>query len=429
MEQAVMQQSRSIPWWKRLGAGLVTGAADDDPSGIATYSQVGAAYGYGMLWTVLLALPLMIGIQAVSARVGRVTGAGLAKNLRSEFPVPLVAGAVILLAIANVINLSADIGAIGAAAKLLAGGPAPLYAALAAILSVLLQVFIPLERYSPVLKILTLSLLAYLVTVAVLHVPWLTVAKETVWPTITMKADYAVAIVAVLGTTISPYLFFWQSSQEANEIKTTTHRKPLKKAPRQAPRAMKRIYIDTVVGMLFSEVVAFCIILVAAAVLHAHGKTNVQTSADAAMALRPLAGKFAFLLFATGIIGTGLLAIPVLAGSVAFALGETFNWRTGLEQKPARAKLFYGAIVAATIGGMVLSFTPMDPIKMLFWSAVINGVVAVPLMVLIMLLASRRKTMGKFPIPLWLKYLGWAATAAMGAATAVMIVTSFITRH
>ena len=421
-----MPQPGKAPWWKRLGAGLITGAADDDPSGIATYSQVGAAFGYGILWTVLLALPLMVGIQAVSARIGRVTGAGLARNLRDEFPTPLVAAAVILLAVANIINLSADIGAIGAATKLLLGGPAPLYAAVAAVLSVLLQVFIPFGRYTPILKVLTFSLFAYIATVLMIRVPWLHVLKELVWPTVTPSAGYAVAIVAVMGTTISPYLFFWQSSQEANETRTNAHRAPLKRKPAQAPRALKRIYVDTVIGMVLSEVVAFCIILAAAAVLHAHGKADIQTSADAAMALKPAAGRFAFLLFSIGIIGTGLLAIPVLAGSAAFALGETFKWRTGLEQKPGHAKLFYGAIAAATLGGMTLSFTPMDPIKMLFWSAVINGVVAVPLMVLIMLLASRRKTMGRFPIPGALKILGWAATGVMGVAAIVMFATALL---
>ena len=424
-----MPRTRKSSRWKQLGAGLITGAADDDPSGIATYSQVGAAFGYGILWTVLLALPLMIGIQAVSARIGRVTGAGLARNLRAEFPIQIVATAVILLAVANIINLSADIGAIGAATKLLLGGPAPLYAAMAAVLSVLLQIFVPFKRYTPILKVLTFSLFAYVATVLMIRVPWLQVLKQVVWPVIPLKADYAVAIVAVMGTTISPYLFFWQSSQEANETKTDSRRVPLKQAPTQAPHALKRIYVDTIMGMVLSEAVAFCIILAAAAVLHAHGKTDIRTSADAAMALKPVAGRFAFLLFASGIIGTGLIAIPVLAGSAAFALGETFKWRTGLEQKPGRAKLFYGTIAVATLGGMGLSFTPMDPIRMLFWSAVINGVVAVPLMVLIMLIASRRKTMGRFPIPVPLKILSWAATGVMGAAAIVMIATALMPHH
>ena len=423
-----MPQSSETPWWKRLGAGFITGAADDDPSGIATYSQVGAAFGYGILWTVLLSLPLMIGIQAVCARVGRVTGAGLARNLRTEFALPVVAGAVILLAIANVINLSADIGAIGAATKLLVGGPAPLYAAVAALLSVMLQVFVPMSRYTPILKLLALSLIAYVATIFMIRVPWTHVLKEMVWPTLTMKVDYAVGIVAVLGTTISPYLFFWQSSEEANEVRTDHHRQPLRQKSAHADGAFRRIWLDTTTGMLFSEVVAFCIILAGAAVLHVHGKTDIRTSADAAMALKPLAGKFAFVLFAGGIIGTGLLAIPVLAGSAAFALGETFRWRTGLDRKPQRAKLFYGAIAIATVGGMLISFTPVDPVKMLYWSAVINGVVAVPIMVLIMLLASRRKIMGKFPIPRVLKVLGWVATGVMGAATLVMFAT-FLPHH
>ena len=304
-----MPQTSESPWWKRIGAGFITGAADDDPSGIATYSQVGAAFGYGILWTVLLALPLMIGIQAVCARVGRVTGAGLARNLRAEFPLPVVAGAVILLAVANVINLSADIGAIGASAKLLVGGPAPLYAAIAALLSVALQVFVPMPRYTPILKVLALSLLAYIATIFMIRVPWPHVLKQLVWPTLTMKVDYAVAIVAVLGTTISPYLFFWQSSEEANEVRTDSRREPLREKPAHADGAFRRIWMDTIGGMVFSELVAFCIILAGAAVLHVHGKTDIQTSADAAMALKPLAGKFAFLLFAGGIIGTGLLAI------------------------------------------------------------------------------------------------------------------------
>lgn len=295
---------------KGLGAGLITGAADDDPSGIATYSQVGAAYGFNLLWTVLLCLPLMIGIQTVCARMGRVTGHGLAHNLKSCLPRPLVLGSVGLLFIANIINLSADIGAIGASTKLLLGGPAPLYGALAAILSVLLQVFVPFERYSPILKLLTLSLLAYVATVFAIHVPWASVFRHTFWPHLHPTAAYAVSLVAVLGTTISPYLFFWQSSQEADEVRVIRRRRPLKKAPRQAQAAFARIKNDTIVGMLFSEVVAFFIILTAAAVLHAHGKTDIQTSAQAAAALKPLAGEFAFLLFAFGIIGTGMLASP-----------------------------------------------------------------------------------------------------------------------
>ncbi|MEO8923382.1 MAG: divalent metal cation transporter [Caldimonas sp.] len=409
--------------FSRLGAGLITGAADDDPSGIATYSQVGASYGYGTLWTVVLALPLMIGIQTICARIGRVTGQGLASNIRSQCPFALTIGFVMLLFVANIINLSADIGAMGAAMKLLIGGPAFAYAAAFAVVSVLLQVFIPFESYSPMLKVLTLSLFAYVGTVFVIHVPWLDVATQTFLPTITFDAKYAVAVVAVFGTTISPYLFFWQASEEANEVRITRGRKPLRRAPQQGPDALRRINIDTITGMLFSEFVAFFIILTAAVVLHAHGKTDIQTSSDAAAALRPIAGKFAFWLFAGGIVGTGLLALPVLAGSCAYALGETFRWKTGLEAKPAKAKMFYGTIGLATLIGMMLSFSSIDPIKMLFWSAVINGVIAVPLMVVVMFLASRSKVMGKFSVSLRLRALGWLATLVMAAAAVVMFAT------
>jgi Mn2+/Fe2+ NRAMP family transporter len=389
----------------KLGAGLITGAADDDPSGIATYSQVGAAYGYGTLWTVVLALPLMIGIQTICARIGRVTGKGLAANIRSQYPVSVVMCFVLLLFIANIIN------------------PAFAYAAGFAVLSVVLQVFIPFDRYSPLLKLLTFSLFAYVGTVLVIHVPWLAVLKGTLFPTIPLNAKYAVAVVAVFGTTISPYLFFWQASQEADEVHITAGRKALRRASQQGPAALRRINVDTISGMLFSEVVAFFIILTAAVVLHAHGKTDIQTSSDAAAALRPIAGKFAFWLFAAGIIGTGLLALPVLAGSGAYALGETFRWKTGLESAPRKAKLFYATIAIATLLGMLLSFSPLDPIKMLFWSAVVNGVIAVPLMVVIMFLAAKRPVMGKFTISPRLKIVGWLATLVMAIAVVVMFAT------
>jgi NRAMP (natural resistance-associated macrophage protein)-like metal ion transporter len=407
----------------KLGAGLITGAADDDPSGIASYSQVGAAYGYGMLWTVLLALPLMIAIQTICARIGRVTGQGLGANIRSQCPLALAIGFVLLLFVANIINLSADIGAMGAALKLLIGGPAFLYAAGFAALSVLLQLWVPFAWYSPFLKLLTLSLVAYVATVFVIHVPWLAVARNMFLPHVTFSAGYSVAIVAVLGTTISPYLFFWQASQEANEVRVTLGRKPLRRASQQGPAALRRINLDTDIGMVFSEIVAFFIILTAAVVLHAHGKTDIQTSSDAAAALRPLAGPFAFGLFAAGIVGTGLLALPVLAGSAAYALGETFRWRTGMESTLSKGRLFYGTIALATMFGMLLSFSSIDPIKMLFWSAVINGVVAVPLLGVIMYLATRRKVMGKFAIPPALKWLGWLATLVMAAAAIIMFAT------
>ena len=416
-------EGRSGPLWGRLSAGLITGAADDDPSGIATYSQVGAAFGYGMLWCILLTMPLMIAIQGISAGIGRVTGHGLMEGIRTHYSRTLVYGLVLSIIVANVINLAADIGAMGAALKLLIGGPALIYAAAFALVSLLLQMFIPFSRYSPILKLLTLSLFAYVATIMVINVPWLAVLKSIVVPPITWDAKYAVGLVAVLGTTISPYLFCWQAAQEVEEIHANRERKSLNRAPLQAPNALRRIGIDTVVGMVFSNLIAFFIILTTAVVLHAHGKTDIQTSSDAAQALRPLAGKLAFALFAAGIIGTGLLALPVLAGATAYAASGAFGQRGGLEHKPQKAKFFYGVLIVASLAGIALNLTPLDPIKALYWSAVINGVAAVPLMFVMMLMGSSSKVMGKFTMPLLLKIFGWLATVVMAAAAIVMFVT------
>jgi len=411
------------PPWADLGAGLITGAADDDPSGIATYSQVGAAFGYGMLWCILVTMPLMIAIQAISAGIGRVTGHGLVDGMRKHYPHTLVYVLMISILIANVINLAADIGAMGAALKLLIGGPALLYAAGFAVLSLVLQIFIPFTRYSPILKLLTLSLFAYVATVLVIDVPWLAVLKSLVVPPISWNAKYAVGLVALLGTTISPYLFCWQAAQEVEEIGSNKQRKSLRRAPLQAPSALRRIGIDTTVGMIFSNLIAFFIILTAAVVLHAHGKTDIQSSSEAAEALRPLAGDLAFALFAAGIIGTGLLAVPVLAGATAYAASGAFGQRSGLQYKPLKAKFFYGVLTFASLAGIALNLTPLDPIKALYWSAVINGVAAVPLMIVMMLMGSSRKVMGKFTMPWPLKVFGWMATVAMAAAAVVMFVT------
>lgn len=411
------------PPWANLGAGLITGAADDDPSGIATYSQVGAAFGYGMLWCALLTMPLMIAIQAISAGIGRVTGHGLMDGMRKHYPHKLVYLLAASIFIANVINLAADVGAMGAALKLLIGGPALLYAAGFATLSLVLQIFIPFTRYSPFLKLLTLSLFAYVATVLVIDVPWAAVLKSVVLPPISWNAKYAVGLVALLGTTISPYLFCWQASQEVEEIESSTRRKSLRRAPQQAPSALRRIGIDTTVGMIFSNLIAFFIILTSAVVLHAHGKTDIQSSAQAAEALRPLAGNLAFALFAAGIIGTGLLAVPVLAGATAYAASGAFGRRSGLERKPHEAKFFYGVLVLAGLAGVALNLTPLDPIKALYWSAVINGVAAVPLMVVMMLMGSSARVMGQFTMPWPLKAFGWMATLAMATAAVVMFVT------
>jgi NRAMP (natural resistance-associated macrophage protein)-like metal ion transporter len=408
---------------KRLSAGLITGAADDDPSGIATYSQVGAKFGYATLWTMLLTVPLMIAIQVVAARIGRVSGFGLFDNLQKHYPASLVYGLTFLLIVANVVNLGADIGAMGAALKLLIGGPATLYALGFAMVSMLLQVFIPFSKYSPYLKILTVSLFAYVATVFVVKVPWGHVLKDTFIPPIQWTADYAMAVLAVLGTTISPYLFSWQAAQEVEEIRASDERQPLTKKPHQGDDAFRRIQLDTVVGMVFSNIVAFFIILTAAVTLHAHGKLDIQSSAQAAEALRPIAGPFAFMLFAAGIIGTGLLALPVLAGATAYAVAGALHQPYGLERTPMKAKAFYGVLIAAMVIGAGLNLTPIDPIKALYWSAVINGITAAPVMVLMLLLSNNKDAMGDFCVKGWTRGLGWLATLIMTVAAIVMLAT------
>ncbi len=410
---------------KKLGPGLITGAADDDPSGIATYSQAGAQFGFNMLWTVLFTYPLTVGIQIVSARIGRVSGHGLATNIRRHYPAWLLYAVVGLLLIANTINIAADISAMGEALKLLTGGKAHLYAVGFGIVSLLLQVFIPYQRYVRILKWLTLALLAYVATVFVVHIPWLEVARSAVMPQLSWKKEYITTVVAVFGTTISPYLFFWQASQEVEEMRADHQARPLIRAPEQAPANLKRIKLDTYMGMAFSNLVAFFIILTTAVTLNLHGVTDIQTSAQAAMALRPIAGDLAFMLFSAGIIGTGLLAIPVLAGSSAYAMAGAFKWKSSLEDTPMQARQFYAIIVFSTVIGIVLGFTSIDPIKALYWSAVINGVISVPIMVVMMLMAARSDIMGKFVITRRLKILGWLATAMMALAVVSMLATFF----
>ena len=410
-------------WFRQLGPGLITGAADDDPSGIATYSQAGAQFGYQLGWTVVLTYPLMVGIQMVSARMGRVTGHGLASNIRSHFPRPILYVIVSMLVIANTINVAADIAAMGQALRLLVGGGQHGHAVVFGIFSLALQVFLPYQRYVRYLKWLTLGLLGYVGVVFTIGVPWLEVAKGIVWPHVAFTAQTLTVIVAVFGTTISPYLFFWQAAQEVEEIKADPAAHALTKSPQEARRHLRRIKIDTYVGMGFSNLIALFIIISAAATLHASGVTDIQTSAQAAEALRPIAGDSAFLLFSLGIIGTGLLAVPVLAGSAAYAVAEAFKWRRGLDLKLLQAREFYAMIAFATLGGVALNFTPLDPIKALFWSAVINGVIAVPIMVVMMLLADDRRVMGPFVGTRRLKMLGWLATWTMGAAVVAMLVT------
>jgi NRAMP (natural resistance-associated macrophage protein)-like metal ion transporter len=406
-----------------LGPGVITGAADDDPSGIATYSQAGAQYGVHMLWTLVLTYPLMAGIQMVAAHLGRVTGRGLAANVKRGFPVWVLYPVVVLLLVANTVNISADLAAMGEAAVLIAPHSLPpiYYTVGFGVLSLLLQVFMPYRRYVRVLKWLTLALLTYVGVVFTVHIPWGEVAVHTVLPRFKLDAKAFTMVTAIFGTTISPYLFFWQSSQEVEEINGDGDAKPLRSAPRGGWRILKNVDFDTLVGMFFSNAVAFFIVLTTAVTLNAHGVTQIDTAAQAASALKPIAGPLGFSLFALGILGTGLLAIPVLSGSAGYAVAECFGWREGLALKPLEAVGFYAVVAVATVGGILLTFFGVDPIKALFWSAVINGVVSAPIMAVMMLLASRPSVMGRFLLKPRLKVLGWIATAVMAAAAAGML--------
>jgi len=402
---------------------LITGASDDDPSGIATYSQVGAQFGFSMTWVMLFTWPLMAAIQEISARIGRVTGDGIAGNIREHYPRWLLLVIVALLIVANVINLGADLGAMAAALQLIVGGSVHLYVFGFAVLCALLEVFSRYEDYVCILKWTAVSLFAYVATAFAVDVPWRQVIRHIVVPSVTWDRDYLVAIVAVLGTTITPYCFFWQSSEEAEDerIDPAAHR--LIDAPEEAPAEIGRIRLDTYLGMGFSNLISLFIIITAAATLNAHGVTDIQTSAQAAEALRPIAGVFTFALFALGIIGIGLLAVPVLAGSAAYALGEALGWPTGLSRLPRDAKAFYATIAIATVVGVFINFLDIDPIKALFWSAVLNGIAAVPLMAVIMIMAMQPRVMGPFTLPKPLWAMGWLTTGVMAAAVAAMFAT------
>jgi len=407
-----------------LGPGLITGAADDDPSGIATYSQAGAQFGFAITWTLLFTYPLMAAIQEISARIGRTTGMGIAANIRHHYPNWILQTVVFLLIAANTINIGADLGAMGDAVSLLVGGPKFLYIVGFGILCALLQIFIPYARYVSVLKFLTFALFAYFGTVMVVKVPWGEAARGFLIPTLSANAEFWTLVVAIFGTTISPYLFFWQASQEVEEVKNVPQRKPLVEAPKQGPDAFDRIRVDTYVGMAFSNLVALAIMFTTAATLHAAGTTDIQTSSQAAEALKPIAGQFALGIFTLGIVGTGLLAVPVLAGSAAYALCEAQRWPIGLARKPKRAKAFYTTIAIATLSGVAITLSPLDPIKALFWSAVINGVVAVPVMAMMMLITSNKNIMGKFVLKGALRLVGWVATGVMAAAALGMGITA-----
>ncbi|WP_233839300.1 NRAMP family divalent metal transporter [Paraburkholderia sp. ZP32-5] len=400
----------------RVGPGLITGVADDDPSGIATYSQAGAQFGLGMLWTMPLAFPLMAAVQSMCGNLGRVTGKGLAANIKAVFPPVVLYGVVTLLLIANTLNIAADVAAMGEAAELVTGIDRHLMTAVFVLASVFCQILVPYHRYVFFLKWLTLSLLAYAAVVFMVHVPWGQVALRTVWPAFRLDASSAAVVLGVFGTTISPYLFFWQASEEVEDMQVKRGSAPLLSDPRAAPTELRRIRWDTWSGMFYSDITGWFIILATGVTLHVAGVTHIETAAQAASALRPLAGDFAYLLFAVGIFAVGLIGVPVLAGSGAYALSESMGWKEGLEHSVAEARGFYGIIAASVLIALALQYSPISPMRALFWSAVINGVVAVPLMVVIILLVSKSSVMGPFTASRPVRTLGWIATAVMGFA-------------
>ncbi len=412
---------KGIALLQQLGPGFITGAADDDPSGIATYSQGGAQFGYSLLWTMLLTFPLMVAIQMISALIGRVTGHGLARNMGEVLPGWLVTVLVGLLFLANTINVGADLAAMGEAAKLVTGFGEHEFTIFFALLSLGLQLFIPYRRYARILMVLTFSLFAYVALLFLLKLDWADIGAGLIGLHPGLTEDAATTIVAIFGTTISPYLFFWQSAQEVEEVEQRPEREPLLNAPQQAPAAIARIETDTISGMLTSNVIALAIMIVTAATLHKAGVTNIQTASDAAKALEPIAGRFAFALFSVGIIGTGLLAVPVLAGSSGYAIAEARGWKTGLDNMPWQARGFYAVIGAAVLLGLGIDYSPLDPIKALYWSAVLNGVIAVPMMAAMMVVAGNTKKMGRFRVGPILGGLGWLSTAVMAAATITMV--------
>ena len=414
---------------RRLGPGLITGAADDDPSGIATYSQAGSQFRFGLVWTLLLTTPLMIGIQMLSARIGWVTRQGLGANIAKICPRWLTLGLVALLVVANTINIAADLGAMGEAVRLLLGGHVAPYIVGFGLLSIAGQVWFSYEGTVRILKWLTLALFSYVAVILSVSVPWRQVVLESIapWrhvpPGISLN-DYASIVVAVLGTTISPYLFFWQAAQEVEDNLRRPDAAELRAHPEYAAEHLSRIKQDTYVGMLFSNGVALCIVLATAVTLNEHGVTNILTAAQAAEALKPIAGEFAFAVFALGIIGTGLLAVPVLAGSAAFAVSEVFGWKAGLSHDFHEARGFYAIIIVATVIGTMMGTIELDPIKALVWSAIVNGIISVPIMVVMMRIGQSHRIMGELTMTRRHSVLGWAATGVMALAVGFMLVTS-----
>jgi Mn2+/Fe2+ NRAMP family transporter len=405
----------------RLGPGLITGACNDDPSSVGTYSQVGAQFGFGLAWTLLFSFPLLVAIQEISARIARVTGCGIAGNLRRHTPGWLAAVLVLLLSVANLFNLATDLGAMSAVLRLLFAAPTLLYVALLGIAAVLFEMLTHYARYVQLLRWLCLSLLSYVACAFVIDVPWGQVVRALVWPPLSASPQYVLAVLAALGTTLSPYLLFWQAQQEVEDGRHHGGAPALLDSVEQAPREFARIRLDTVIGMGLSGVVALFIVISTASTLHAQGVHTIQTAAEAAEALRAVGGRFTFILFALGIIGAGLLTLPALSTSTAFAVGELMSWRVGRRYTPGHARGFYATIALATALAVALNFTAINPMRALYWSAVLNGVIAVPLLAAVMYLATRASVMGPLQLPAGLRTLGWAATAVMSSSVAGLV--------
>jgi NRAMP (natural resistance-associated macrophage protein)-like metal ion transporter len=409
---------------KLIGPGFITGASDDDPSGIATYAQTGAQFGYHQLWTAFLTTPFMVTIQEMCGRIGLVTGRGLAGVIREHYARPFLYGAVTLLVIANGVNIGADLGAMASVGQMLVGLPFAVWLIGLAILTLLLEIFVSYRTYAKYLKYLTLSLLTYVLVTFIVKQDWSQIFYSTIIPRIELSREYIFNLVAIFGTTISPYLFFWQASEEVEE--EVAHHK-LRTMGKGVPRItlgdVKQMDRDTVVGMIFSNLIMFFIIVTAASTLHLNGITNIETASQAAEALRPLAGNFAYILFALGVLGTGLLAIPILAGSASYAVAEAVGWREGLYRKFKQAHGFYGVMALATLFGILVNFTPIKPFQMLYYTAALNGILAPPLMIMILFIANNKKVMGQYTNTRTSNVMGWIITLVMGAGAITLICT------
>jgi NRAMP (natural resistance-associated macrophage protein)-like metal ion transporter len=409
---------------KILGPGFVTGAADDDPSGIGTYSQTGAQFGYSQVWTALFSFPFMAVVQEMCGRIGLVTGHGLSNVIRTNYSKKVLFSCVGLLFFANTVNIGADLGAMAATGQLLLGIPFISWLLAITTVTLLLQIFVPYPSYARILKYLGLTLFAYIIVAFIVKQPWQHIAMRAISPQFKLSKDYLLNIVAILGTTISPYLFFWEADQEAEEDLAKNRVNSYGKGiPKVAVADVKAMRIDNLVGMLFSNVVMFFIIVTAASTLGVHGIKSVTTANQAAEALRPLAGNFTYLLFATGIIGVGLLAVPVLAGSASYALMEALGWKSGLGLKFKQAHAFYITIALATLLGGLLNFVGIKPFQMLYYTAILNGVIAPPLMFMLLRISNNKGIMGKYTNGRFANVMGWAITTIMAACAIALLFT------